>query len=181
MEKEESTLWQVLLVIKMNNRKININRGFTILEVILTIIVLTVVLTISSSIIIQTFNIFEDSTERLTRNRLAEIMLTDIAQYLRAATETDSLKDNKIFKAYSPAGGTEKNYSFEYREADNKLLFKEEGNLLRKLDYVSENGFVIDTDGDMIEIFITINNEAGNKVKKSLKVYARNTNNSENN
>lgn len=68
------------------------NSGITLIEVILATVILGVVLTLTTTMIIQSFNIVEPSSQRMSAKQLTELNLREIARYVRNARKIDGDK-----------------------------------------------------------------------------------------
>ena len=67
--------------------------GFTLIEMILVITILTIVMAIAASILIQIFNIVPSSNQRMSTRQLAEINLSTIASLMKNAESIDDDND----------------------------------------------------------------------------------------
>ncbi|PTV99089.1 prepilin-type N-terminal cleavage/methylation domain-containing protein [Halanaerobium saccharolyticum] len=136
------------------NEHLVYNNGITLIEILMAVIILGAVMSIATPMIIQTFNIVEDSSVRITKNRMADIMLEDISKYFRSAVSYDKNTINGLdiyeFEAFSPQDGNRKNYKI-IETSDSKLEFRENGNLIRKIDNVDD--FNINEDNPPLYIF----------------------------
>lgn len=111
------------------------NRGFTLVEVLITFTILIIVLTLMGTILVQSFDIFRDSTERVSNNRLTQIMIEDISQNIREYTFFD-FKTNDQWKFSSDKADE---FLIEYDDNANELtLEKPEGDEFRTLSGVVE-------------------------------------------
>jgi competence protein ComGC len=169
----------------MNKNKLILNiNGMTLVEALLTIIVLGVVMLIVTSMIIQSYNVFENTSERLTKNRLVEIMLQDIKNHIRTATNKDNYNKSEILNAsgqkigelYSfqsfPNNNTTKiNYEIKHLNED-KLIFYENNKVIREINNVLK--FNITRKGYLFYIKIIFSDESNNEKEKTLTIFARN-------
>lgn len=111
------------------------NKGFTLVEVLITFTILLIVLTLMGTILVQSFDIFRDSTERVSNNRLTQIMIEDISQNIREYTFFD-FKTNDTWK-FSSDNADE--FFIEYDDnADELILEKPSGEEFRTLSGVIE-------------------------------------------
>lgn len=62
---------------------VNKNKGFTLVEMIIALMILGIVLTLATTMIVQAFNIFGDGSRRMSAKQLAEINLTELSKYVR--------------------------------------------------------------------------------------------------
>lgn len=165
------------------NKKIFIfnKNGMTLVEALLAIIVLGVVILIVTSMIIQSYNIFRNTSERLTTNRLVDIMMQDIKNSFRTASE---YSESKIYNASNQEIGelysffafpnnneTKINYEIKYFY-DNELIFYENNVTIREIDNVTK--FNIQDDGYLFYITINFIDENTNEKEKNQTVFARN-------
>ncbi|ADO77001.1 pilus assembly FimT family protein [Halanaerobium praevalens] len=152
------------------------NKGITIIEILITVMILGVVFSVASPMIIQTFNIFDKSSIRITQNRLADLMLEDISTHFKSAMSYNEKKINGLniyeFEAYSPQSGNQKTYKI-IETANSELEFRENGNLIRRIENVEK--FKINNDNPPIYFLeLKINKENGEKLEKQISLYARN-------
>lgn len=70
------------------------NKGLTLVELLLAISIFGIVMVLVSTMLIQTYDIFGGTSERLTRKQMAEIRLEEIADAIRG-NESYSLGDNE--------------------------------------------------------------------------------------
>lgn len=68
-------------------------KGLTLIEILLAVVIMSVVLIILSSIIIQIFNVVGVSNQRMTGRQLAEINLSKLVSLVR---NSDEINDNTI-------------------------------------------------------------------------------------
>ena len=61
------------------------NDGFTIIELLMAIIILGVVMAAITTMIVQSFNVFDSSTRRMSAGQLAELGLSEVGRVLRSA------------------------------------------------------------------------------------------------
>ena len=69
----------------------NSERGFTVIEMLVAIILVGAVLAIATSMIVQSFNVFRSSTFRMSAGQMAELAQRQVALYLRSATDVDDI------------------------------------------------------------------------------------------
>lgn len=171
------------------NKFISIDNGFTLVEILMTVIILGVVMLIVTSMIIQSFNIVDDSSQRITQNRLVEIMIEDISNYFRSATDFTEISSNKYeFEAYSPYDGNEKTYRISYDNTAHELIFEENGDILRKISEIYPNILgedviqVVKGTGNnsyVYKIIVKYEDKNGIQNEKLINLYARNLASSE--
>ncbi|TDO92248.1 prepilin-type N-terminal cleavage/methylation domain-containing protein [Halanaerobium saccharolyticum] len=152
------------------------NNGITLIEILMSVIILGLVMAIATPMIIKTFNIVEDSSVRITQNRMADIMLEDISKYFKSAVsfEENTINGLEIYKfeAFSPQDGNKKNYKI-IETSDSKLEFRENGKLIRKIDSVDD--FDINKDNSPLYIFkLRVINQSEEIIIKQLNLDARN-------
>ena len=164
------------------NKFISIDNGLTLVEILMTIIILGVVILIVTSMIIQSFSIVDDSSQRITQNRLVEIMLEDISNYFRSATDFTVVSSSVYeFEAYSPYDGNENTYRISYDNTNSELIFEENGNVLRVVSGISSFNIISGTDSNsyIYQISVTYTDENGIQFEKQINLYARNLASSE--
>lgn len=84
-------------------------KALTLIEILLVIIILGIVITIATTIIIQTFGIVGSSSSRMSAKQLTALAEDKIEKYLRTATDSSDNNFGKeqnqwVFKGYSDAG-----------------------------------------------------------------------------
>jgi prepilin-type N-terminal cleavage/methylation domain-containing protein len=111
------------------------NRGFTLVELLISFTILLIVLTLMGTILVQSFDIFRDSTERVSNNRLTQIMIEDITQNIREYKYFD-FATNNTWKFSSDKADE---FHIVYDDtADELRLEKPEGEIFRTLSGVVE-------------------------------------------
>lgn len=167
----------------MNKKSIILNQsGITLIEILIAIIVLGIIMSIVTPMIIQSFTIVEDSSVRISQNRLADIMLEEISKYFKSIIPTSYTNKNidglKIyeFEAFSPQDGNKKNYKI-VETSDSNLEFREEGNLLNRIENI--NNFNIKNDSPLYTLNLKFTNENGVELNKQLNIFTRNQVNEE--
>ncbi|RAK06713.1 pilin/secretion family protein with methylation motif [Halanaerobium saccharolyticum] len=117
------------------------NRGFTLVEVLITFTILIIVLTLMGTILVQSFDIFRDSTERVSNNRLTQIMIEDISQNIRESKYFDFTTTDSWKFWYDEINGDTEKADFEISKNNNEFELKkketEDSNL--KIERVLEN------------------------------------------
>jgi prepilin-type N-terminal cleavage/methylation domain-containing protein len=76
----------------MDDRK---EQGFTLIELMLALAIVGIVVALSTGFIVDLFNIVQPSAQRMNTKQIAEIRLTEISKYVRAASAIDQ-DDDKI-------------------------------------------------------------------------------------
>jgi prepilin-type N-terminal cleavage/methylation domain-containing protein len=69
------------------------SKGFTLVEVLITIAILGIVMAIGAAVLIQTFEIIPNTNQRMSTRQLAEINLSTIASFVRNAESIDIIND----------------------------------------------------------------------------------------
>lgn len=162
----------------MNNKKLSNNIGITLIEILMAVIVLGAVMSVVTPMIIQSFNIVEDSSVRISQNRLADIMLKNIGDHLKSAVspvnEENKMNGSTIyeFDAYSLQNGNKKSYKI-IKTSDSELEFKENGNLLREIRNVKHFDIIKDN-SPLYILELKVLTESGEIINKQLNINARN-------
>lgn len=152
------------------------NKGVTLVELLIAIVVLGVVMTIVPLFLFPSFNILRDNSTRVTNNQLAEIMLNDMTSYLREArtdgeTEIKNAIEEHIFYKDSDSG--DEDFRIIYNENNQSLEIREDSSIIRTLERVksfSKTGPVESS----FRINFIIEDENGNYIEKSKSVFSRN-------
>lgn len=162
----------------MNKKKSNLNvSGITLIEILMAVIILGIVISIVTPMIIQSFTVVEDSSVRVSQNRLADIMLEEIGEHFKSSIPNSyiekTVNGSEIyeFEAFSPKDGNKKLYKI-IETSDSELEFRENGNLLRTIENIED--FIIDNDSPQYIIKLKFNNEAGKEVEKQINIFTRN-------
>ena len=157
-------------------------KGFTLVEVIMTILILGVVFSIVTPIVIQSFNIFDISTRRMSANQLAEVAKNEVSQYLRTAIDGSFESNNGSwkFRGFHPESDNDP-VNIEIKLENQDLILnvsKDNGEVIedeKLIAYnVSEENFDISLNGNTFDITIEINDENNRVVKKNFTVISRN-------
>lgn len=117
--------------------KILDNKGVTLVEILMAIVILSVVMIIVYSMLFQTYEIVESSSIRVTDNRMVEFVFEDISNYIRKlesynrSNEEDN-KDHYLIESYS---------SKEKKTIEILIIYDENYNILKLLN--NENDEVI--------------------------------------
>lgn len=164
-------------MIKIKKDKFIFNyRGLSLVEVLLSIIILGIVISIVTMMTIQTFNIVGTSSNRLSSSQLADLALAKIEKHLQTAVKNNSndFGKNKVkwkFTGYSDDGKKEK-YIIELKNNNLylKISDKPKEQILEnvKAFFISETN----TEG-AFKISLKLTDES-NKVEKDLLVISRN-------
>lgn len=116
-----------LVLIQMRN-----NKGLTLVELLITLTILALVMTLIATILIQAFNVFNSSTERISTNRLTQIMVEDITQNIREYSYFD-FEDNNKWKFTSDRTD---DFIIKYDENKKELTLNKSDEEFRKLEGV---------------------------------------------
>jgi len=159
------------------------NDGFTVIELLMAIVILGVIMAAITTMIVQSFNVFDSSTRRISAGQLAELALSEVGGYLRSVTPYEEDKgdfednfgdDSWVFYGYHP-GTEDQIVKFELNLIDESLLLKVEGlnertvlNNVKDFDISKEdnNEFIIfikveDGDGNVANynVYVDVYNE----------------------
>lgn len=128
-------------------------KGLTLVELLIAIVILGVVMTLISTILVQSFNIFRDSTERVSKNRLSQIMVEDLSKKIREGHYFDFRNNNTwiFYSGKDSDGNLIENFRIEY---NNELLsIIKDGSEVRTLEEVDNfklSSYATDTDDNEI-------------------------------
>lgn len=116
----------------MDNQK-----GLTLIELLLSIVILGLILSLISIILFNSFDILRDSSERVTEDRLLQIMVQDITNKIRETKYFDFRTAN-TWTFYS-GKDSDNNLieAFTIQLNNKKLSIFKSGNLVRKIDNVN--------------------------------------------
>lgn len=157
--------------------KILNNRAITLVEILIAITLFSVVMIIATSMIIQSFNIINSSSETVSTKQLAEIMLDDITNNLRII-ESVIREENNLWEFNFQENYDENIIKLEI--VNNKLQMKIDGKVIRVLDNVKNTDIleiVKDGTGNPTgEIIVKLNveEETGRTINKRKIILARN-------
>lgn len=159
------------------NKIIN-NKGITLVEILVAITVFSAVMIIATSMIIQSFNIINRSSEQVSRKQLAEIMLEDITNNLRQIDSVISDEDNSWEFNFLDGNANDK---LKIELNDNKLEMKIDGKDIRVTKNIKNPDIEIikDEKGNStgrIIVEFEIEDETGRTIKKRKEILARNLN-----
>ncbi|GEM_PF-984672 len=153
------------------------NKGLTLIELLVAILLFGIVITLASSMLVQSFNLIEPSMRRMSASQLAELSKREIVTILRTAVSFESNDGSYEFRAYEP--GQESFSEF----TDFKLIWDEDtlrlewndseriiGRNVIHFDIIpNENSYRYS-----FEIEITARDNEGNEARKSTKIRSRN-------
>lgn len=151
-------------------------KALTLIELLLVIIILGIVITIATTIIIQTFGIVGSSSGRMSTKQLTDLAENRIEKHLQTAINdvSNNFGDEQFqwsFKGYSDAG-EEIEYKVNLR--NNKLVLKI-GDKAEEVILNNVNNFYIieiNTNG-VFRIYFDVNDDS-NLIKSKKIVTARN-------
>lgn len=139
--------------------------GFTLVELMLAIAIVGIVVSLSTGMIVDLFKIVRPSAQRMNTKQMAEIRLTEISKYARAASEINE-DDDKIIL-----------YGKTIVEYENKkiLINNSDGTLKRSISNIKD--FDIVKFDEVYEIIIEVcrDNECSKFETVSTKIVPRNT------
>lgn len=150
------------------NRVINI-KGVTLVELLIAITIFSVVMIIVTSMIIQSFNIFNRSAETVSTKQLAEIMLVDITNNLREITSFKG-EANEVWNFTTEDNGSDVNLKIIY--SDKELKISIDNKIIRNINNV-EN-FNIERSANRFIIYLEVEDEEGEIIIKRKEVLSRN-------
>ena len=160
------------------------NDGFTVIELLMAIIILGVVMAAITTMIVQSFNVFDSSTRRMSAGQLAELALSEVGGYLRSATDATTEgnidDDNKPygpwrFKGYHPEYDNVVDFIFDLDENTQQLI----------LDVVDINRVIannvqefyiekeVDSENEFV-IYIEVKDGEDNIARKRINITSRN-------
>ncbi|MFW5988234.1 MAG: type IV pilus modification PilV family protein [bacterium] len=150
-------------------------KALTLIEILLSVIILGFVVTIATTMIIQTFGIVGSSSSRMSTKQLTALAEDRIEKHLRTAVESDDNNFDKeqspwIFKGYSNDGD-----EIEYRvELKNKQLFLKVGNQPKEVILSNVDEFYIEKKNNgAFKLFLKVKDES-NFISSEKIVTARN-------
>lgn len=160
--------------------KILNNKALTLVELLVAITVFSALMIIATSMIIQSFDIINRSSEQVSTNQLAEIMLEDITNNLRIV-ESVVKDENNLWEFKFPDNYVDD--KIEIKFANNKLKLeiddKDKSKKIRFLEKVEDYDIEIiekEEDGYTGRIIIKLNvkDETGKIIEKRKTILARN-------
>lgn len=159
------------------------NSGLTLLELLLSIVIFSVIMTIIALILWQSFTFLDDSSQRIAKNRLDEVMLENISRFLRKTVQYEEkieAGENTKYIYYIYQNLNEDGLPIDlvkltYDKAAQKLLLLESDNLIQELNNVADfklTSLIESQKSDFRIELSTITN--GVKKDKIKTVYSRN-------
>lgn len=159
------------------------NSGLTLLELLLSIVIFSVIMTIIALILFQSFTFLDDSSQRIAKNRLDEVMLENISRFLRKTVKYEEkieAGENTKYIYYIYQNLNEDGLPIDlvkltYDKAAQTLELLESDKLVQKLDNVASfnlTTLITDQKSDFrIELSTITNGIRKDKIKT---VYSRN-------
>lgn len=159
------------------------NSGLTLLELLLSIVIFSVIMTIIALILFQSFTFLDDSSQRIAKNRLDEVMLENISRFLRKTVKYEEKieagENTKyiyyIYQNLNEDGQPIDLVKLTYDKAAQTLELLESDKLVQKLDNVASfnlTTLITDQKSDFrIELSTITNGIRKDKIKT---VYSRN-------
>lgn len=155
--------------------------GFTVIELLMAILILGVVMAAVTTMIVQSFDVFDSSTRRMSAGQLAELALSEVGGYLRTVTpyedernfEDEFKVDSWTFYGYHPDTGDE---SVEFKlSLENESLKLNISGLSERTVLNNVKEFDISKiNGNEFEIYIKAEDGDGNTAQKRLSISSRN-------
>jgi len=163
---------------KIINDSIKTKRGLTVIEMLIAIVILGVVMSIATSMVIQSFNIFDSSTRRMSASQLTELAQTEVALHLRSAkTEITNNEDKNKYKFDGFYEGNEGTLEFVFDSNSERLLlnFKKLGEDTIISRTIANNivGFEVEGESNEFDIYIKAKDD-NNTSEKRLSITSRN-------
>lgn len=149
------------------NRVINI-KGVTLVELLIAITIFSVVMMIATSMIIQSFNIFNRSVDTVSTKQLAEVMLVDITNNIREIISYN--KENNNEWDFTLNNGSEINLEIKYSGDEVQMLVEDE--IIRSIKNVDD--FYIERSENRFIIYLEVEDEEGEIIIKRKEVLSRN-------
>jgi len=155
---------------------LNNDNGLTVIELLLAILILGIVMTAITTMIVQSFDLFDSSTRRMSAGQLAELALDQIALHLRTAT-SEINEDNGKWQFDGYYVDSDDQVSFEIILDQNQLRLRiDDINKTRIItNNVVENEFYItkNENENEFELYIMIDDDS-NHAEKRITVKSRN-------
>jgi len=163
------------------SKSVNNNRGFTIVELLVAIVIMGSVLAIATTMIVQSFNVFRSSTYRMSAGQMAEMAVNRTSLYLRSAVEDEDNifgclnDDNNIeFYAYHPDHEEVVKIKFELEDNDLTTNAYDDLNEFRLIAYGVEEFCIEQKNGNKFSLSIQYIDDEGNVKTKRTNVKSRN-------
>lgn len=149
-------------------------RALTLIEILLSIIILGVVVTIATTMIIQTFGIVGSSSSRMSTKQLTALAEDRIEKHLRTAAKNPDNNFGKespwVFSGYSNEGDPVK-YKLELK---NNQLHLKVGIQAEEVILNNVNKFyIIDENNGVFKLYFDVNDDS-NSISSEKIVTARN-------
>ncbi|MFW6378289.1 MAG: type IV pilus modification PilV family protein, partial [Bacillota bacterium] len=138
---------------------------------LMAILILGVVMAAITTMIVQSFDVFDSSTRRMSAGQLAELGLSEVGGYLRTATNFEH-NVNWKFDGYHPETD-DQNVKFELSLDNESLKLNVTGLNERTILNNVKDFNINEDDGDFI-INIEVEDSEGNTANKRLTVRSRN-------
>jgi len=157
--------------------------GLTLIELLIAIFIFLVVITIVSSMLVQSLNVIEPSMRRMSYSQLAELGKREIASYLRMAVTVEEGWDKGFggpweFSGYHPVQGKNENpvrvIDYKIELSGRQLIMENEIDGSRVLANNVDNFSIKKNDNNNFSIEIMIRDEDDNLAKKFTRVRSRN-------
>lgn len=162
---------------KIINDSIKTKRGLTVIEMLIAIVILGVVMSIATSMVIQSFNIFGSSTRRMSASQLTELAQTEVALHLRSAkTKIYVDADENIYEFDGFYEGNEGTLKFVFDSNSEKLLLSFEKPGEDTINRTIANNIVefeVEGESNEFDIYIKAKDD-NNTSEKRLSITSRN-------
>lgn len=171
-------------MINIKNKYIIDMSGMTLVEVLMTLIILGVVMLVITTMIVQAYNVFRSSTTRMSVGQLAEMTIREVSEYLKSATPVNESFDFT---------GNDTSWNFIAYYQDERRWFEVEfnGDIVSLEMYNIDNGergtfieerdlayeideFIMTSNNGEFEIKIVYQDEFGDRVEKNSTSRSRN-------
>lgn len=159
--------------------------GFTLIELIIAIFLMGVVISIASAMLVQSFNVFESSTRRMSASQLAELTKREVSSYLRSAITGVSNGGNTWkFRAFHPNPDYDSPKDFEITHENGRIILNVKnvnGGIIESRVLVNAENIEFninsDNNGDWdgnFDIYVKTEDEQENTASKTFSVRSRN-------
>lgn len=149
------------------------NSGITLIEILVSIIIFSAVMLIATSMIIQSFNIINRSSETVGTKQLSEIMLKDLTNNLRqinSYNQDEFTNNNNIWEFTINDNDTDVNLKIIL--SGDELKMKHDNEDIRIIENVQK--FDIEKNENRFIIELEIIDETGQTINKRREVLSRN-------
>ena len=155
-------------LVKKNNNE----QGFTLVELMLALAIIGIVVSLSTGMIVNIFNIVRPSTERMSAKQFAEIRLTEISAYARNAEDIDVDKDIIMT-----------NKDEEIKQENSKIIITDKDSqiIIRSFSNIKEFNITNDNSVYEIEIKKCRDSECNETVSVKTEIKPRNIDSNEQN